>query len=66
VRGGFENGIGVFYGRDIHEGRDIHVRFIWSDISQAHARWEQAFSLDGETWEVNWIMHFDRLLDGAV
>ncbi len=56
VLGRFQDGVGVF-------GRDIQVRFIWSGISPMHARWEQAFSLDGETWEVNWTMHFDRHVD---
>ena len=60
MRGRFENGVGVFLGRDALDGREIHVRFIWSGIGPMQARWEQAFSLDGETWEVNWIMDFDR------
>lgn len=60
MRGGFRDGIGTFFGRDMLEGREIMVRFIWSDIGPAQARWEQAFSLDGNEWEVNWIMNFDR------
>jgi hypothetical protein len=65
MRGGFVDGIGTFYGRDHFEGRDIVIRFIWSEISADHARWEQAFSLDGETWEVNWIMQFERRDESA-
>jgi hypothetical protein len=65
VRGRFVDGIGTFCGRDHFEGRDIVIRFIWSEISADHARWEQAFSLDGETWEVNWIMHFERRDESA-
>lgn len=25
-----------------------------------HAHWEQAFSLDGKTWEVNWMIELTR------
>lgn len=60
MRGGFEEGIGTFFGHDTLDGRDIMVRFLWSDIGPAQARWEQAFSLDGNKWEVNWIMNFER------
>ena len=50
-----------FYADDQHEGRPVRCRFIWSDISATTARWEQAFSVDGEqTWETNWIMDFTR------
>lgn len=63
MRGRFEDGIGIFNGRDTLNGRDIGVRFVWSDIGPDRARWEQAFSFDGEAWEVNWIMQFERLRD---
>jgi ABC-type branched-subunit amino acid transport system ATPase component len=46
------------------EGRPIKVRFRWSEITPASARWEQAFSPDGgTTWETNWIMCFERTGD---
>jgi hypothetical protein len=61
MRGRFKNGVGTFFGRDVLDGRDIHVRFLWSEIGPDRARWEQAFSFDGEAWEVNWIMHFTRI-----
>jgi hypothetical protein len=61
VRGGFRNGVGEFSGDDTLNGRPIKVRFRWTDITPTSARWEQAFSPDGgETWEVNWVMHFAR------
>ncbi|WP_207476645.1 hypothetical protein [Arenibaculum pallidiluteum] len=61
VIGGFADGRGVFYGDDRLEGRPIRVRFIWSDITDTTARWEQAFSPDGgANWETNWVMEFIR------
>jgi hypothetical protein len=61
VTGRFAGGIGTFFGQDQHEGRPITVRFIWSHITAAGARWEQAFSADGgASWEINWVMEFER------
>lgn len=61
VVGGFRDGVGTFFANDKWEGRPIRVRFMWSDITQNSARWQQAFSLDsGKTWETNWIMNFTR------
>ncbi len=61
VHGRFENGIGTFVGDDSFEGRPILVRFVWSGITPASARWQQSFSDDqGATWELNWDMRFDR------
>lgn len=62
VRGGFKDGVGEFYADDTFKGRSIRVRFIWSHITATTCRWEQAFSSDGGTsWEVNWIMAFERV-----
>jgi hypothetical protein len=37
------------------------VRFLWTDITPASARWQQAFSEDGgASWETNWVMEFER------
>ncbi|TLS41103.1 hypothetical protein FE633_38085 [Streptomyces montanus] len=42
-------------------GKGVRVRFVWSGISDTTARWEQAFSVDGEkTWVTNWFMDFTR------
>jgi hypothetical protein len=61
VVGAFTDGVGTFFGDDQLRGQPIRVRFIWSDITARSARWEQAFSNDlGVSWEVNWIMYFDR------
>ena len=61
VRGGFDDGVGVFLADDTFEGRPIRVRYVWSDITPIAARWQQAFSPDGgASWETNWIMDFAR------
>jgi hypothetical protein len=62
VVGRFTDGEGRFYGTDHHEGVPIRIRYVWSEITPTSARWEQAFSADGErTWETNWIMEFTRV-----
>jgi hypothetical protein len=59
--GGFTNGRGEFFGHDTLDGRAIFVRFVFSDITPASFRFEQAFSADGgRTWEVNWKATFTR------
>ena len=62
VVGSFDNGVGVFEGRQQLDGRPILVRFTWSNITTTGARWEQEFSPDeGKTWEKNWIMTMTRV-----
>jgi len=59
--GSFKDGRGEFYDQEFFEGKSIYVRFIWSNITGASARWEQAFSADGgKTWETNWVMELTR------
>lgn len=54
--GAFENGRGVFYGQETHEGRFVWVRFVISDITPTSARFVQSYSADGGlTWIDNWI-----------
>ena len=66
VRGSFTDGVGTFYGDDVHSddsqaGTPVRVRYLWSGITATEARWEQAYSIDGEqTWETNWIMQLQR------
>ncbi|NGO11162.1 hypothetical protein G5C60_27060 [Streptomyces sp. HC44] len=66
VIGQFTDGRGEFFGDDTYEGKDVRVRFVWSGISDTTARWEQAFSVDGEkTWVTNWVMDFTRRAESA-
>lgn len=61
VVGKFAAGIGTFTGDDVIEGRQVKVRYVWSNISANTAHWEQAMSLDGgKSWEVNWKMAMTR------
>lgn len=60
VVGGFDGDRGEFYGEDEDEGRPVKVRFLWIKHGPDHAHWEQAFSLDGQTWEVNWMNDLTR------
>jgi hypothetical protein len=61
MRGRFRDGVGTFFGEDVLDGAPVRVRFVWSGIGPASARWEQAFSRDGVAWEVNWVMDFTRV-----
>jgi hypothetical protein len=67
VVGRFDGDVGIFDGDDEFEGRSIRVRFRWLRQGPDAARWEQAFSADGgHTWEVNWVMDFERSRSGAL
>lgn len=61
VRGRFENGIGIFYGTEIHKDQKFNMRFRWKMISENHAFWEQAYQ-NPETgvWEANWTLDLTR------
>ena len=64
--GEFRNGRGEFFDTEPSgpNGRAILVRFVWSDITQNSAHFEQSFSDDGgKTWEVNWITDQTRVKD---
>jgi hypothetical protein len=61
VVGGFQGDRGVFYGDDTDDGRPVKVQFLWTRIDHDHARWQQAFSLDGKEWETNWICDHTRV-----
>jgi hypothetical protein len=56
-----DDGRGIFLSDDVYEGRPVRVAYIWSDITEDSARWEQAVSPDaGVTWETNWVAEFRR------
>jgi len=62
VVGRFHGDEGVFDGEDVFDGRAIRVRFHWQRQGPDRARWQQAFSDDGgQSWEVNWVMEFERV-----
>lgn len=61
VHGGFDGSIGEFHGEDSHDGVPVLVRFRWRRPPDHPPRWEQAFSRDGEDWEINWVMEFEPL-----
>jgi hypothetical protein len=44
----------------VDEIDEIKVRYRWNKIDQDRARWEQAFSYDNRTWEMNWTADFER------
>jgi hypothetical protein len=66
VIGKFKDGIGVFYGKEMHDEVLMDLRFLWKKDKPDTARWEQAY-LDKRTndWETNWTMDFTRVDDRA-
>ena len=43
------------------DGRPTRMTYEWDRITPTSARWQQAYSFDGErTWEKNWEMRFTR------
>jgi hypothetical protein len=60
VVGGFAGERGEFYGDDEDGGRPVKVRYVWTKLGTDAARWEQAFSQDGRSWETNWVMELTR------
>ena len=62
--GEFKNGRGEFFAQDAFNGRVILIRYIWTEMTENSAHFEQSFSEDGgKTWEVNWITDQTRVKD---
>jgi hypothetical protein len=57
---------GEFFDQEEFQGRQIIVRYVWSEITANSAHFEQSFSPDGgKTWETNWIATDTRLKEGS-
>jgi hypothetical protein len=55
----FEGARGEFFDQEDFQGKSIFVRFVFSDVTPAWFRTEQAFSADGgKNWEPNWTATF--------
>ena len=55
VIGSFNNGIGLFFCKDVQVGRPVIVVFKWDKTNPEMPVWSQAFSDDnGKTWEWNY------------
>jgi len=61
VSGFFENNIGHFFTKDVHEGKEIIMVFRWDVRDKNNPIWSQACSMDkGLNWEWNWYMYMSK------
>jgi hypothetical protein len=61
MEGRFDGSVGTFVADDVIDGRALKVQFLWLDLGDDRAQWEQAFSYDsGQTWDTNWVMTMTR------
>lgn len=62
VVGSFEGNIGMFYGKDVFQGKPILFVFKWDKTDPDNPVWSQAFSADnGITWEWNYTNTSHRI-----
>ncbi len=62
VVGEFKDGIGLFYGKELFEGKEMDLRFRWTKETENTALWEQAyFNKNNQDWETNWTMLFTKV-----
>ena len=62
VVGEFTNGVGEFYGKELYDGKEVKLRFLWEKPSADTARWEQAYyDEERDAWETNWTMAFTSI-----
>lgn len=58
--GGFEVGVGCFFGEDQYDGCVIQMWVIWLCIILCLVCWEQVVLIDGGcSWEINWVSDFE-------
>jgi hypothetical protein len=60
MTGRFADGVGEFHQTVTVDGKPLHIRHIWDRITATSARFQQATSADGETWETDWVMELTR------
>ena len=61
LRGSFDGQLGVFFGIDYFQGKEVLVQFQYDRTDVDAPVWGQAFSVDrGVTWEWNWLMFFKK------
>ena len=59
--GSWDGPTGRFFARDVYNGKDIIVQFLWDKTDAEAPTWSQAFSEDdGATWEWNWYMYMSK------
>lgn len=52
--GSFQNNVGLFFAKDMWEGKPVIIVYKWDKTNPEHPRFSQAFSDDnGKTWEWN-------------
>ena len=62
VVGTFQDGIGIFYGKELFQGKEMELRFLWKKESIETALWEQAYFDEASgQWETNWTMLFTKI-----
>lgn len=60
--GSFEDGAGIFFSEEEHDGKKLIYAGIWDRITPTGCRWRQAASEDGgKSWEQSWIMDWTRV-----
>lgn len=61
LKGTFSHGRGEFFSkRPGADGKEMHIRYSFADISENAFRWDAARSEDGRNWFTHWIMEFTR------
>jgi hypothetical protein len=62
VIGSFDNNVGHFFTRDVHNDKEVIVVFRWDARDKNNPVWSQAMSDDnGHTFEWNWYMYMSRI-----